>query len=87
MRFGCFAQLSVVAVAIAAGLGELSLWWLVIPIFLASSLSISNGPGFDIVMKANKEGRLGVFPRMFLIHCFSYIILAATIYWVTSTLR
>lgn len=49
--------------ALAAELGDFSFWWTVIPAFLAGSFSVSNRPGFDIAVRANKGARLDVSPR------------------------
>lgn len=86
MKLGCFSQIATLTTAIAVGLGYFSFWWMLIPAFLTGSLSISNGPGFDIVMRANQEGRLSVFPMMIVAHILPWLALSGVIYWVTTAL-
>jgi hypothetical protein len=82
--FGCFSQVAVLFTAMAAGAGYFSFWWALIPAFFAGSLAVSNGPGFDIVMSANREGRLGVFPRVLALSFLPWLIVAGAVYWVTA---
>jgi hypothetical protein len=85
--FGCLSQIAVVGTAIAAGLDKLSFWWVLIPVFLAASLQLSNGPGFDTIIRANQEGRLGYFPTVLGVQCVVWLAVAGAIYWVTGAVR
>lgn len=87
MSLGCLSQFAVIATAIAAGLGYFSFWWALIPAFFAGSFQISNGPGFGVVLKANEEGRVGVFPMMLMTNILAWLAAAGAIYWITSTLN
>ena len=84
---GCLSMLAVVVTAIAAGLDKFSFWWVLIPVFFAGSFSLSNGPGFDMVIEANRQGRLGVFPKMLGFQCAVWLAVAGAVYWTTATLR
>ena len=83
MKLQTIAAFIVIGLAIAAGLEKLSFWWVLIPVFGAGSLSLSNGPGFDLVVRANQEGRLGVFPRLLFFHCLGYFVSAAIVFGLT----
>lgn len=80
------AILGVISTAIAAGLGYISIWWVLIPAFAAGSLSLSGGPGFEIVMQANREGRTSVMPIMLATRTAIYFVLAGTAYGITHLL-
>ena len=84
MLFGRISQISVLIIAIFAGLDYFSFWWTLIPVFLAGSLSLSNGPGYERVRQANEEGRIGVFPAMLASHILPWLIVGAIVYWITS---
>jgi hypothetical protein len=84
--FGCLSQVAVLASAIAAALGYFSFWWVAIPVFLAGSFQISNGPGFDVVMDANRQGRFGVFPMMLVGNILPWLAVAGVAYWITKAL-
>lgn len=86
MLFGCIFQIAMLATAILAGLGNFSFWWTLIPAFFAASLSISNGPGFDLVIHANQEGRLAVLPRLLIFNILPWLALAGAAYGITSAL-
>lgn len=85
MGLGCLFQIAVAAVAAAAGMGYCSFWWTLIPLFVAASLSVSNGPGFDLVMRANQEGRLGTLPMLIMAHMLPLAAIAGVIYWGVTT--
>jgi hypothetical protein len=53
---------------------------------VAGSLHISSGPGFDIVMSANRAERLGIFPRMLFFHVLLYIMAGLAISWLAGAL-
>jgi hypothetical protein len=84
MKLGCLAQIAVIAVAIMTAVFDYSFWWDLIPAFAAGSLQISNGPGFDIVERANREGRLGVFPFLLLTNILPWLAVAGVVYWITA---
>lgn len=81
---GCLTLIATIIMAVAAGLGHFSFWWVLLPAFPAASLNIANGPGFAIVMRANEEGRLGVFPMMLATHLVSILAVAGVAFWITS---
>lgn len=83
---GCLSILAVIATAVGAGLGKYSFWWVLVPVFFAGSFSLSNGPGYHLVMQANREGRLGLFPRMLAFHIVVQLAVAGALFWVTNAL-
>ena len=87
MKLGCLSQVATLATAIAAGLGHFSFWWTLIPAFLAGTFQLSNGPGYDLVLEANKQGRLSVFPMMLASNIVPWLGVAGLAYWITSLAR
>jgi hypothetical protein len=81
-----FARIAVVATAISAGLGYFSFWWILLPAFLAGSLSLANGPGYDLAISANRQGRLGVFPRLLAVSTLPWLIVAGVFFWISAAL-
>ena len=75
--------MAVVAVAVAAGLSKLSFWWVLIPVFLAASFVLSNGPWYDRIVQANQEGRLTVFPMALATQAVIQLVLAAIVFGIT----
>ena len=86
MLFGCLSQIATLAMAIAAGLGQFSFWWVLIPAFLAGSFQISNGPLYDRVIAANNEGRLWFFPAMLAANVLPWLGIGAVAFWATRAL-
>ena len=84
---GCGSFLVTIGCAIYAGLAGASLWWLLIPAFVAGSFQLSNGPWFDRVVTANRDGRLGLFPMALAIHTLVVFALAATAAWIAGLFR
>lgn len=80
------SKIAVVAVAIAAGLSKLSFWWVLIPVFVAASFTLSNGPWFDRIVQANQEGRLSVFPTALATQSVVQMAIAAIVYGITVAL-
>lgn len=80
---GCISVLAVIAAAVAAGFDYFSFWWVAIPAFVAGAFSISNGPAYGIVMRANAEGRLSVFPLMLATRTLAYVALAGAAFGLT----
>jgi hypothetical protein len=87
LSLGRIFQLVVVVTAIAAGLGYFSFFWTLIPVFVAGSLAVSNGPGFDVVIQANQDGRLGVMPLMILRRMLPWLAVAGIVYWIARALN
>ena len=87
MRLGCLSQIATLATGIAAGFGYLSFWWTLVPAFLAGAFAVSNGPGYETVMRANEEGRLGVFPTVLAISILPWLALAGIAYWTIIALN
>ena len=87
MNLGCLSQIAVIATAILAGLGYFSFWWVAVPAFLAGSFQISNGPWYDLVMTANRDGRFNVFPIMLIVNILPWIIVAGIAYWITAGIQ
>ena len=83
---GCLSTIAVIAAAVGAGLGKFSFWWVMVPVFMAGSLSLSNGPAYDLVLTANRDGRVGVFPRLLAAHCLGQFALAGVAYGSTAAL-
>jgi hypothetical protein len=67
-------------------LGKFSFWWAAIPAFIAASFTLANGPSYGMIIRANEEGRLGVFPTMLTIQSGVFLAIAAATYWITSSL-
>lgn len=80
---GALSKLAVIAVAVAAGLSKLSFWWVLIPVFLAASFALANGPWYDRIVQANQEGRLTVFPVALGTQAVVQLALAAVVFGVT----
>ena len=80
---GKITAVATLVAAVLAGLEYFSFWWVMIPAFLAASLVLSNGPGFDIAATANREGRLGVFPRMLAVQFVVQLTFAGAVYGLT----
>ena len=83
---GCISVLAVIAAAIAAGFDYFSFWWVAIPAFVAGAFSISNGPGYSFVMRANEEGRLSVFPLMLATRTLAHFALGGAAFGLTRLL-
>lgn len=73
--------------AIGAGLWNWHWAWAAIACFLVGSFSLSNGPSYDRVVAANKEGRLSVFPTILLAKMLPYVVLALFTYWFATLFR
>lgn len=86
MKLGCIAQAAVIVCSIAAGLGYFSFWWIAIPAFFAGSLELSNGPSYDLVIRANNEGRFAVFPMMLAVNILPWAGVSAALYWIAKWL-
>lgn len=86
MVFGCISTLALVATAIAAGLGYFSFWWILIPAFFSGSFSLSNGPHYNQIIEANRQGRLGFFPVMLILSVGFSVAAAGAVYWLTGVL-
>jgi hypothetical protein len=84
MKLGCLAQVAVLAVAITTAASGYSFWWSLIPAFAAGSLQISNGPGFDLVQNANRDGRLAVFPMLLAANILPWVAVAGVAFWITA---
>lgn len=67
------------AVAVASGPLEWSFWWVALAAFFAGSMHLANGPGYELVVTANREGRLSVFPRLLAVHVLIYVAIGAVI--------
>jgi hypothetical protein len=83
MALGCLSLLALFGAAIVAGLGYFSFWWLLIPAFVAGSFALSNGPQYGAIVRANEEGRLGVFPMALGGTVGMSLAVSAVIYWIT----
>lgn len=84
MTLGFLSTVAVIAVAIFAGLGKFSFWWVLIPAFFAGSLSLSNSRHYSGVIEANKRGNLTTFPMLLAIYCAGELVLAGVTYWLTG---
>ena len=80
---GCVSTIASLGMAIAAGLGYFSFWWVWIPSFLAGSFALSGGPHYGAILEANEEGRLGVFPMALVGTVGVSLALAGVAYWLT----
>lgn len=56
---------------------------MLIPAFLAGSFLLSSGPGFNVVMRANQEGRLDVFPKVLTYQFLFQLALAGIVFGIT----
>jgi hypothetical protein len=84
---GCLSTLALLATAVAAGLGKLSFWWVLLPAFVAGSFALSNGPHHSSIIEANRRGQLAVFPTMLTISVLSHVALAGVVFWIASFWR
>ncbi|MBB6469266.1 hypothetical protein HNQ96_005155 [Aminobacter lissarensis] len=84
--FIVMAIIATVASAIASGLGYFSYWWVLLPAFLAGALSLANGPGYGLVIDANRRGRLGVFPWLLAVNTVPWLLVAGAVFWVVAAL-
>lgn len=64
MLLETIAIIATLALGAASGAWGWSFWWAVGAAFLAASFHITNGPTYDRVMTANREGRFHVMPLM-----------------------
>jgi hypothetical protein len=83
---GYLSQVFVVGGAIMAGLGYISFWWVAVPILLAASLQIVNGPRLDFVTDANRRREFGVFPMILIGTISPWLAVAGVVYGITSIL-
>lgn len=81
---GGISFLALLGVAFASGYWGISWWWILIPAFLTASFNISNGPSYGLVMQANREGRLSVFPQILGCHMLACLPVAFFVRWVAS---
>lgn len=84
---GIISKLVVFAMSIAAGLGAFSFWWVLIPVFFAGSLGLSNSHHYDSVMTANQRGSVTFMPLMLSIYCGGALALGGITYWITTWFR
>jgi len=84
--FSVVAIIATVATAIASGLGYFAFWWVLLPAFLAGALSLANGPGYGLVIDANRQGRLGVFPWLLAVNTLPWLLVAGVVFWVVAAL-
>ena len=84
--FGLASKIIVLLAAIAAGMGYFSFWWTLLPIFLAGSFSLSNGPHLSNILDANRQGRLGVFPMLLAMSMLPWLFVGGVAFWITSAL-
>lgn len=84
---GCLATLIMIAAAIASGAGYFSFWWVTLPVFLAGSLALSNGPHYARVIQANERGQVSFFPLMLASYCATQLAVAGLAYWAGTLLR
>lgn len=75
-----------IAVAILAGLGKFSFWWVLIPAFFAGAFGLSNGPHYSTVVEANRRGNAWLFPMQLAIYTGGNIFGAGIAYWITRWL-
>ena len=83
---GCLSHVAVLATAIAAGLGHLSFWWVLIPAFFAGSFSLSNGPAYERIMESYERRQWGTFPIMLIMAVAMSLGVAAVVFWITRAI-
>lgn len=69
--------------AIWSGTTQSSIWWLLLPAFLWASLNVSNH-SYNMVMTANREGRLSVMPRLIGCNLVLAMSFALAVRWFTG---
>ncbi|WP_146215644.1 hypothetical protein [Hoeflea marina] len=84
--FRISAKIAVVATAIAAGIGYFTFWWVLLPAFLAGAFTLVNGPAYEIIMDANRQGRLDVFPWMLTVSILPWILVGGIFFWISAAL-
>jgi hypothetical protein len=82
VMFGCLSTIATLALGVAAGLGKFSFWWTLIPAFVAASFLLAQGPAHNMIIRANEEGRLGVFPSLLAINTAAQLALAGVAFWI-----
>lgn len=70
----------------AAGALGWAFAWVVVASAIMAAFSMSIGPAFDLVMTANREGRLGVFPRMWFLRTLPYLAIASAVYFIAKAI-
>ena len=83
---GCAADIGMIVLAALAGTKGISLWWAMIVAFIAGSLALSNGPAYDLVVRANEEGRLKVFPSLLAANVVPRMMLCGVVYYLSKYL-
>lgn len=76
--------LALIGTAIASGYSGIAWQWMLIPAFLCASTSVANGPAYDMVMKANREGRRSVFPITLGCQILVLLPVAFLVRWIAS---
>lgn len=76
--------IATIVVAIWGGIVGWSPWWILLPSFFTGSFGLANGPGFDLVMTANREGRLGTFPFLLFGHTLPIFLFGLLLWWITG---
>ena len=82
MQLETISKLTLVAVAIAAGLGYFSFWWTIIPAFLGGSFTLANSNQYNRIVEANMQGNVTYFPKMLAIQFAGLMIPAAICFWI-----
>lgn len=81
-----FSRLVLTVVALAAALNYFSFWWIGAAAFFAAAVALSSGPTYGIIITANREGRLGVFPALLAVRMVPYLVFGAFVFWIARLL-
>lgn len=83
---GGIADIAVAVISFGIAHYHWKVWWLVIALLFAASLSVTNGPSYQKVIIANRQGRLGVFPHLIFWHAVSRLPMIGIIYGIGKLL-
>lgn len=82
---GVLAFLGLIAAAIGSGLAGWSAWWLVVLAFVGAALNIvNNSASYNLVMAANRQGRLSVLPFFIVSRMAILLALAFAVRWIAG---
>ena len=85
MRFGCLITLVAAGSSFASGYAQWPIVWAILAALLAGALFMGNGPSYELVERANREGRLSVLPMMWALNSLGPLVVS-TVFWFVGRL-
>lgn len=61
-------------------------WPVLVISFFAGAVHLANSPSYDLVISASRQGRLGTFPKLLLLHVGIHAAVATAIYFAARWL-